>query len=436
MLTPDLRQVHLSRRLVPLLLLQNRRGTPLRWLTAALLATTSWTGVPTAASAAPPPQWRHADTIRAEQWQLDELDAHAAWRYATGAGVTVGVIDSGVDGNHADLIGRVLPGIDLVNTARDGRYDAVGHGTTVAGLIAGRADDDRGVAGLAPDARILPVRVLDATNRYDDATVVAQGIRWAVDHGARILNVSLGGPGESKALAAALSYAFAHDVVVIACTGNKSATAGNQVWFPARLPGVVAVSGLDERSKRGWSNAVTGPATVLTAPATALVGARPGGYWVVQGTSFAAPLVTATAALIRSRWPTMSAANVINRLVSTAQDLGPAGRDPVFGYGRVDPYAAVTRPIGAVADNPLQSRHPGRAAAALTDAAPQLLGGRAVAPPSPVFTPPTNAAKWAMLAAVLAGLVAAVVAARRTYRYGPARWRSGPPRRPTPPPVH
>jgi type VII secretion-associated serine protease mycosin len=287
------------------------------------------------------------------------LRAETAWRYATGAGIVVGVLDSGVDAKHPDLAGQVLPGLDLVTPAQDGRYDPVGHGTTVAGLIAGSAKDDRGALGLAPDAKILPVRVLDADNRYEDALVVAQGVRWAVDHGARVLNLSLGGIGTSAALAEALDYAFAKDVVVIACTGNVTASAPTDVWYPAREPGVIAVSGLDRpRGDTLWPGSITGPATVISAPASSLVGARPGGHWRVQGTSFAAPLVSATAALIRSRWPTMSAANVVNRLISTARDVGPTGRDDSYGFGAVDPVAALTRDLPPVEDNPLDTLPP------------------------------------------------------------------------------
>nr|MDT0662631.1 type VII secretion-associated serine protease mycosin [Micromonospora sp. DSM 115978] len=306
------------------------------------------------------------DMARDEQWQLDAFDIQAAWRVSTGAGVTVAVIDSGVDGSHPDLAGQVLPGIDLVANpgdpqsepepvvgAGDGQNDPVGHGTTVAGLIAGRNDDSRGVVGLAPHAKILPVRVLDEENRYDDALIVAKGVRWAVDNGARVVNLSLGGTGESPALAAALDYAFARDVVVIACTGNASASSTNEVWYPAREPGVVAVAGLERDSDALWSGSITGVETALTAPATGLLGARPGGFWRVQGTSFAAPLVAASAALVRARWPEMPAGDVVNRLISTARDLGPVGRDDQFGFGMVNPIAALSTEVSTVERNPL-----------------------------------------------------------------------------------
>jgi type VII secretion-associated serine protease mycosin len=346
-------------------LTHHRRGAVARFAAAALLAVagcglaTGLTPVPAYAAVLPAAGPVYADAIRDEQWQLGALDAAAAWRYSRGAGVTVAVVDSGVDATHPDLVGQVLPGLDLVSGG-DGRRDPVGHGTTVAALVAGRGDDQRGVVGLAPDAKILPVRVLDEDNRYDDAIIVAKAVRWAVDSGARVVNLSLGGVGDSAALAEALDYAFAKDVVVVACTGNVGpAVTPDAVWYPAREPGVVAVAGLDHHDlNRLWPSSITGSATVLTAPAADLLGARPGGYWRVQGTSFASPLVAATAALIRSRWPEMSAANVVNRLIRTAGDLGPAGRDATYGFGAVDPVAALTTPVAAVDHNPLDTTPP------------------------------------------------------------------------------
>jgi type VII secretion-associated serine protease mycosin len=314
-----------------------------------------------------------ADWVRNDEWQLGALNAVAAWQQSTGRGVVVAVLDSGVDATHPDLAGQVLPGYDLVDGSTDGRVDPVGHGTTVAALIAGRRDED-GVVGLAPDAKILPVRVLDSHNRYEDASTVARGLRWAVDNGATVVNLSLGGLAHSDMLAGALAYAAEHDVVVIACTGNLAQTAegSTQVWYPAREPGVVAVAGLrsldgsqgtpgwldkqDVGESAGdelWSGSLTGPETVLSAPAVNLIGARPGGYWRVQGTSFAAPLVTGAAALVRAKHPGLSAPNVINRLIGTAADLGAPGRDSRYGFGLVDPLAAVTAEMADVPENPL-----------------------------------------------------------------------------------
>ena len=372
------------------------------------------------------------DSVRQEQWPLRSLDVAAAWTYANGAGVTVAVVDSGVDGAHPDLLGQVLPGIDLVAGEGDGDTDLVGHGTTVSALIAGRGDDDAGVIGIAPRARILPVRVLDEENRYDDAIIVAKGVRWAVDHGARVINLSLGGSGSSAALAAALDYAFAKDVVVVACTGNTSASSDTEVWYPAREPGVIAVAGMSRDGAALWEGSITGKATVVTAPATELVGARPGGYWRVQGTSFAAPMVSGTAALIRSRWPTMPAGEVINRIIKTAKDRGTAGRDTTYGFGMIDPAAALTAEVPAVFDNPLDTSPspgiarfgsapaPGRAQSAPDEMTKGLAprvgidGGRGASPAAPA------AARHNWWAAPALFVVSAIVAMLTIRRFSHA----------------
>jgi type VII secretion-associated serine protease mycosin len=335
--------------------------TPRRLVAAALAGLIGMSAPAAPALATPTPVAEPAnplvgDPVRDDQWYLKALDVNGAWTYANGSGVTVAVIDSGVDSTHPDLQGQVLPGLDLVDTKGDGDTDLVGHGTTVSAIIAGRGDDATGVIGIAPKAKILPVRVLDEENRYNDAIIVAKGVRWAVDHGAKVINLSLGGNGSSATLAAAIDYAFAKDVVVVACTGNTSASSDTDVWYPAREPGVIAVAGMDKDNNALWGGSITGKETVVTAPATQLVGARAGGdYWKVQGTSFASPMVAATAALIRSRWPNMPAGEVINRIIRTAKDLGQAGRDATFGFGEINPTGALTADVPAAFENPLDT---------------------------------------------------------------------------------
>ncbi|MFG1920469.1 type VII secretion-associated serine protease mycosin [Cryptosporangium sp. NPDC048952] len=297
-----------------------------------------------------------ADTVRDQQWQLSFLDARAAWQYSTGNGVTVAVVDSGVDATHPDLIGQVLPGTDFVDGSTDGRTDVVGHGTAVAAFIAG-LNDANGVVGIAHRAKILPIRVLDPRNEYDSAATIAKAVRWAVDRGADVINLSLGSADTAKVLTDAVAYAFSKNVVVVACDGNLSNDRGAKVWHPAREPGVVAVSGL-LRTGAFWTGSLQGPETVLSAPATELTAAGlDHGYWKVQGTSFGAPMVSATAALIRSRYPGMSAANVVNRLIGTADDKGPVGRDGQYGFGVVDPLGAVSEEVPVVSRNPLLTSH-------------------------------------------------------------------------------
>ncbi len=402
-----------------------------RRLTAAATAGLFALGLPAAPAFAEPAPLQ-GDSVRADEWHLGTLNVAEAWTYSSGSGVTVAVIDSGVDADHPDLQGQVLPGLDLVDDKGDGDTDLVGHGTTVSGIIAGRNDDTAGVVGIAPKAKILPVRVLDEDNRYNDALIVAQGVRWAVDHGAKVINLSLGGNGSSAALAAALDYAFAKDVVVIACTGNASASSSSGVWYPAREPGVLAVAGMERDGTTLWSGSITGKETVVTAPATQLVGANAGGdYWKVQGTSFAAPMVSATAALIRSRWPDMPAGEVINRIIRTAKDKGAAGRDPLFGFGLVDPVAALTASIPPVFENPLDtSPSPGIARFGSAPAPGQALSApdgetQELLPAAPESDPGTGAAPlaaapasshkawWATAALFLLSAAAAVLTIRR-----------------------
>jgi subtilisin family serine protease len=161
----------------------------------------------------------------------------------------------------------------------------------------------------------------------------------------------------SPALAEAIDYAFARDVVVVACVGNVLPNGPTSIWHPASEPGVLAVTALTPTGDL-WRRSLTGASTVLAAPGSDLVGARPGGYQRVQGTSFASPLVAASAALIRSHSPQMSAANVVQRLIVTADDTGPPGRDDSFGFGIVDPYGALTADVPEVVTNPLDNTPP------------------------------------------------------------------------------
>jgi len=386
---------------------------------------------------------RAQSTLPRPHEQLVPLGAEEAWRHSTGAGVIVAVLDSGVDADHPDLAGRVLPGKDYVDGSTDGRVDVVGHGTTVASLIAGRGEQT--AVGLAPNATILPVRVLDDQNRYQSATTVAEGVVWAVREGAQVINLSLGGEGHSASLQEALEIAMANDVVVVACTGNIDDEDDIQVWYPAREPGVVAVAGLvwSGSGPAGWPASLTGPETVLAAPSVVTGAEAGGGYRAVQGTSFSSALVAATAALVRARWPELPAADVVNRLLATAEDHGPAGRDPVFGFGVVDPVAALTESVPTVPTNPLDTspwhgtagfgaapdgQVPAMATPGPTVTAPP--GGSAIVPPSgspaggaadgtataPDPHHPPLALVWGVLGGLAALVMVVAVAATRLPR--------------------
>ncbi|THV27666.1 S8 family serine peptidase [Glycomyces paridis] len=295
-------------------------------------------------------------------WHLAAIDAPASWAESTGEGVVVAVVDSGVDADHPDLAGAVLPGrsyVDLdpgdeprllalgsepgpVYERAFGQADPVGHGTAVAGLIAAGADS--GHPGVAPDAEILPVRVLDDENRYHDSAMVGAAVEWAVDNGADIVNLSLGGHYDSAPFAEAIAYAEANDVLVVACTGNQRLDEpAEEVWFPARVPDVLAVTGTDDRGSR-WRTAVTGEETDLAAPGADLLAPEPGGgHRTVTGTSFASALVSGAAALVRSAHPDWTAAEVRRAMIATARAGGEG-----LGAGMVDAAAAVAADLASL----------------------------------------------------------------------------------------
>lgn len=289
-----------------------------------------------------------ADQVRDAQWPLTVYSAEKVWKTSQGAGVTVAVVDSGVDASHPDLTGQVLPGKDFTGAGSPHR-DTEGHGTAMASLIAGHghgASNSAGVMGLAPKAKILPVRVDLAGNKFVTASL-ASGIRYAVDQGASVINLSLGDsnsyPG-SKA-AKAVAYAQAHDVVVVAATGNDAGT----VSYPAALPGVVAVTAVDQ-GLNFWSSSNTGNVTVA-APGVEVAQADPttkSGYAVADGTSGSSAYVSAIVALLRSKYPDLTAGQIINRLVKSASFLNNTGKkapDKELGYGIARPGSALTMDI-------------------------------------------------------------------------------------------
>ncbi|MFC8515110.1 type VII secretion-associated serine protease mycosin [Streptomyces sp. NPDC057257] len=289
-----------------------------------------------------------ADQVRDAQWPLTAYDAEKVWKTSQGAGVTVAVIDTGVDANQPDLTGQVLPGKDFTG-AGDPHQDDDGHGTAMASLIAGHGhgvNNSSGIMGLAPKAKILPVRTGGTEN--DLATDEwAAGVRYAVDQGASVINLSLvdsaSYPG-SKA-AEAIAYAQKKDVVVVAGTGNDAGT----VNYPAALPGVVAVSAVD-KDLNFWSKSNTGNVTVA-APGVEVAQADPttqSGYAVADGTSGSTAYVSAIVALLRSKYPDLTAGQIINRLVKSASFVNYKDKkapDKELGYGIARPGTALTMDI-------------------------------------------------------------------------------------------
>ncbi|MGR6316911.1 type VII secretion-associated serine protease mycosin [Micromonospora soli] len=291
-------------------------------------------------------------------WALDRLAPASAWRVTKGAGVTVAVIDSGVSPSHPLLRGRVLPGEDFNHLVRlQGQCDLVGHGTLVAGIIAGREATGVPYSGIAPEARILPVRVLAENKENFDPAVPAEighAIRWAVDHKADVINLSLV-TLDDPVLKESVEYALDKGVVLVAAAGNRQENQQDRPGYPAAYPGVIAVAGVDEQGKHVGSS-VSGDYVDIAAPGLNIIGPAPQGSGYLAepqgGTSFAAAYVSGVAALVRAAHPDLTPKEVAYRLSRTA-DNPPDGHNAEVGYGTVDPYRAVTSLLGTRQDPPL-----------------------------------------------------------------------------------
>jgi type VII secretion-associated serine protease mycosin len=280
------------------------------------------------------------DPLRPSQWGLDAVGFPQAWALTTGAGVTVAVVDSGVLGSHEDLAGSVLQGTDFVSPGGNGWDDQYFHGTFVAGIIAAHLNNGLGIAGAAPSVKILPVRVLDGGGSGSSANVAA-GIVYAADHGARVINLSLGGAYPDPGVHAAVQYAVAKGSVVVAAAGNSGASGDpSPNVYPAAFPEVIAVGAVDSHDQRAsFSNIdnyldVVAPGVDITSTYNS-----PHSYAVGEGTSFATPYASAEIALIVALDPKLDVTGVRHVVESTAHDLGPAGFDSSYGYGLISTTA-------------------------------------------------------------------------------------------------
>lgn len=301
----------------------------------------------------------HADNIRSREYWLANYGITAAWEVTRGAGVTIAIIDTGVDASHPDLAGGVVGGADFTGhgSANGGPTGGRGsaHGTMVASLAAGRGHGSGdGVIGAAPEASILALSIAFGEN-VDSDQQVADAITWAVDNGADVINMSftretLDWP---ESWDTAFLYAEKAGVVMVAAAGNRgSGTA--VVGAPATMPGVLTVAGLDRNGAASFDASAQGITIGVAAPSEQLVGATPGnGYSLWSGSSGASPIVAGIAALVKAAHPELSAAGVIQRIVATARPAGADGVDPLYGYGLVDAAAAVSADVPAVSANPM-----------------------------------------------------------------------------------
>ncbi|HLN70438.1 MAG TPA: S8 family serine peptidase [Streptosporangiaceae bacterium] len=338
-----------------------------------------------------------ADSVRDnQQWVLDMMNVPAAWQLTRGAGVIVAVIDSGVNPDVSDLAGSVRTGPDYTGiSTRPSDPDWGVHGTWMASLIAGHGHGPgggSGVIGVAPRSTILSIRVIPDRadphyRRYeheqepDIQDSLAQGIDFAVQHGAKVISMSIGYSAPNGAVKQALAGAFSHGVVVVASAGNSGAPAGTNdtiqapVSFPADYPGVISVGAVDMKGAvASFSSAnvsVRAAAPGVAVPAQG----RDGQYWLVSGTSPACALVAGVAALIKSKYPDLPPSLVATALTSTTTNRPPRGYDSEVGFGIVDAAAALAKAAKLAGDPPAPASLP---------AAARFGGGPAAVPAAPV----------------------------------------------------
>jgi subtilisin family serine protease len=345
------------------------------------------------------------DPYRAHQWSLDVLKADSL--PAGSPSSLVAVVDSGVRATHEDFApGQVRCdlGADFTREALGACTDRVGHGTHVAGIVGAIANNAKGIAGLAPGTSILPVRVLDSAGS-GGSIAVAKGIVHAADRGARVINLSLGGPGGDSALDAAVQYATGRGSLVVVSAGNNR-DKGNEVNYPAASPGALSVASTDPGGTSS-SFSYSGPTVDLAAPGrgiASLWASSDRAYEAKSGTSMAAPAVSAIASLVFAARPSATPAEVTTALLSTATDLEAPGRDDNTGAGLVDPSALLSVKPPAV---PVESGAPAPPPV-VTQPAP------VVAPPPAVVTPPAPEPPVAKAPAPRARVVAPKVTRRQT----------------------
>ena len=276
------------------------------------------------------------------QWHLAKIAAPEAWDVTQGShAVVIAIVDSGVDPAHPELASKLLPGYNFVDNNTN-TADVYGHGTWVAGVAGAIGNNGVGVAGLAWQNRILPVRVTDSAG-IAYLSAIANGMTWAADHGAKVVNISFGGVAGSPSVTSAAQYVISKGGIVVASAGNCGcfdATAEN--------PYILSVAATDQSDAR-WASSSQGNYVDLSAPGVGiLTTAMGGGYATVQGTSFASPIVVGVLALMGSANAQLSPTDLKNLLLANTDDRGAAGWDSSYGFGRVNAYRAVAAAAASV----------------------------------------------------------------------------------------
>ncbi|MBI5871455.1 MAG: carboxypeptidase regulatory-like domain-containing protein, partial [Actinobacteria bacterium] len=273
------------------------------------------------------------------QWNLQKINAPTAWDTTTGSvNSVIAIIDTGVDSAHPDLAGKVLPGYNTINESTN-VTDVYGHGTHVAGIAAAASNNGLGVAGVAWDSKVMPVKVL-SDQGYGYMSDIAEGIIYAVDNGAQVINLSLGAGWSDVTMRDAVNYAYMHNVLVVAAAGNSS---NNASFYPASYPHVISVAATDSADAYAYFSTYNANVDVA-APGVAINSTFPqASYKSWQGTSMASPHVAGLASLVLSVNGNLTPNQVTQVLENTSVDLGDAGRDDHFGFGRIDAAAAVVQ---------------------------------------------------------------------------------------------
>ena len=281
------------------------------------------------------------DPFYGSEWHLATIGAAAAWDISQGAGVTIAILDSGVDGTDPDLAAQIVPGWNFYDNNAD-TSDVNGHGTAVAGTAAASSNNSTGVASVAGQSKIMPVRIADA-NAYAYWSTVAQGVTYAADHGARVANISYVGVAGSASVQNAAQYMKSKGGLVVVAAGNNGI---DENITPTTT--MIPVSATDSNDSRtSWSS--YGSFVAMSAPGAGIwTTSRGGVYQQWSGTSFSSPITAGVVALMMSAKPTLDGNQIESLLYSTAVDLGAPGRDPYYGYGRVNASAAVNAAAGAL----------------------------------------------------------------------------------------
>lgn len=275
--------------------------------------------------------------FREYQWNLAQIGALEGWKISEGRDdLIIAILDTGIDPHHHDLKQKVIQGYNAIDDNND-TEDKHGHGTHVAGIAAAVTNNLTGIAGLSWKNKIMPVKVLNHEGEGGLYEVI-NGIYWATDHGAKVINLSLGDDQHSDLLYEAIRYAYEHDVVLVAASGNDNVS---KPMYPAAYPEVLAVGAVNQRNeKASFSN--YGDYLDVTAPGEHIAGTFIDGQYVfMSGTSMAAPHVTGLVALIRARFPELTNEEVMNLIRQTADDIGQPGYDPYYGYGVINVYNAL-----------------------------------------------------------------------------------------------